>query len=338
MRRTPLRVLIASLAVFAAGAVALPASPAAAAALQVIDLGTLGGACCSTATDVNDHGVVIGYSGAPSQTAPMRAFRWKNGTMTDIGSLGGTRTYPADINNNGWIVGHSTLADNVTMHGFLWRPGVGMTDLGALENNYSLATGVNDAGVVVGRAIADDTSTSFRWANGVMTELDHPGDLYGLEFDAEAINNGGVVTGHLGDVIARLVNGVATSVPSPPANGSFAAGINNGGDIAGQYYGGSDENFVWKADGTIVTLGLPNGADSAFVSAINDDGDTVGASSNAAGLYRAVYWSEAGVPHRLPSLVTGGGAKANGVNKFGVTVGTAQVSVGGDWHAVIWTS
>ncbi|MFD0591237.1 hypothetical protein ACFQZ4_00450 [Catellatospora coxensis] len=63
-------------------------SPAAAATPRVVDLGTLGGACCSTATAVNDNGVVVGYSGAPSQTAPMRAFRWKNGVMTDIGSLG----------------------------------------------------------------------------------------------------------------------------------------------------------------------------------------------------------------------------------------------------------
>lgn len=330
--------LITSLAVLAAAVVALPASPAAAATPQVIDLGTLGGACCSTATAVNDNGVVVGYSGAPSQTAPMRAFRWKNGTMTDIGNLGGTRTYPADVNNNGWIVGWATLADNVTTHAFLWRPGLGMTDLGALEADYSSATGVNDNGVVVGRAIADDTSTSFRWANGVMTELDHPGDLYGLEFEAEAINNSGAVAGQLGDGAARLINGSATPVPAPPANGSFAEGMNNAGDIAGQYYGGSDDSFVWKADGTMVTLGVPTGADNVYPAGINDDGDTVGVSLTAGGPDRAVYWSETGVPHRLPSLVTGAGARAHGVNKFGVTVGTAQVSIGGDWHAVIWTS
>ncbi|MFD0591236.1 hypothetical protein ACFQZ4_00445 [Catellatospora coxensis] len=242
------------------------------------------------------------------------------------------------MNNNGWIVGFGTLADNVTMHAFLWRPGVGMTDLGALDNNYSSATSVNDSGVVVGRAIVDDTSTSFRWANGVMTELDHDAAGYGLDFDAMDVNNGGVVAGDLGDGIARLVNGVSTPMPTPPGNGSYTEGMNNAGDIAGQYYGMSEASFVWKADGTMVALGVPAGATSAYPSGINDDGDTVGTSLTTGSPDRAVYWSETGVPHRLPSLVTGAGARAHGVNKFGVTVGTAQVSVGGDWHAVIWTS
>ncbi len=322
----------------AAGAVALPASPAAAAdPVQIIDLGTLGGACCSAATAVNDNGVVVGYSGAPGQTAPMRAFRWKNGVMTDIGSLGGTRTYPADVNNNGWIVGFSLLADNVTTHAFLWRPNLGMTDLGALDGNYSSATGVNDNGVVVGRAIVDGTTTSFRWAAGVMTELDYPAGSMNLTFTAQAVNNSGVVAGDLGDMAARLVNGNATTAPSPEPRGSWAEGINNAGDIAGTWWEDTDGAFVWKSDGTVVTLAKPTGAFGAYPADINDDGDSVGSSYYTSGPTRAVYWSETGVVHRLPSLVTGAGTLAQAVNKFGVTVGTAQVSVGGDWHAVIWT-
>ena len=56
-----------------------------AATYRIIDLGDIsGGADYSNPTAVNNCGHVVGESGA---TGGQRGFLWRNGTMTDLGSL-----------------------------------------------------------------------------------------------------------------------------------------------------------------------------------------------------------------------------------------------------------
>lgn len=70
--------------------------------------------------------------------------------MTDLGTLGGTETYPSDINDSGQIVGYSDTAAGAH-HGFLYSTGT-MIDLNAavdaLPQGWILtsANGINDLG------------------------------------------------------------------------------------------------------------------------------------------------------------------------------------------------
>ena len=67
----------------------------------------------------------------------------------NIGSFGGTQTYPDAINRQGDIVGYSTV--NNYEHAFIYSGGR-MTYLGTFGGDSSEAYGVNDSGTAVGGA------------------------------------------------------------------------------------------------------------------------------------------------------------------------------------------
>jgi probable HAF family extracellular repeat protein len=73
-------------------------------------------------------------------------------TVTDLGTLGGTRSYAAAINTRGDVVGWSTLAGDTAVHAFLYESRRGrMIDLdprGAAAS--SRAWGINDRGRIAG--------------------------------------------------------------------------------------------------------------------------------------------------------------------------------------------
>ena len=115
-------------------------------------------------------------------------------SITDLGSLGGSNSYPWGINDRGQVVGWSETTDIdpnsgfPTFHAFLWEKGV-MHDLGTLGGRYSQARlgGINSNGQVVGEA---ETSTvdpnnppffawhAFLWEKGAMRDLGTLGGTY----------------------------------------------------------------------------------------------------------------------------------------------------------------
>ncbi len=129
------------------------------------DLGTLGGNDAAS-WGVNESGQIVGLSytnTTPNGTTgipTVHPFLWKNGTMQDLGSLGGTLSIPGSldhfvgirvINESGEVAGTSTLAGDEVWHAFVWSNGR-MIDLGTLGGSSSDTLAINEAGVVVGRA------------------------------------------------------------------------------------------------------------------------------------------------------------------------------------------
>lgn len=270
------------------------------------NLGILGanssGYGSSIATGINADGQVVGNSTyyVNGAEAGQRAFVWRNGVMTNLGSLGVNASGVGNsaavaINAGGQVVGNSNYFVNGADMGsraFVWRDGV-MTNLGMLGTSTtgvgsSTAVAINASGLVAGNS--DDYTTgaykgsrAFIWRDGVMTSLGSLGtNSFGNGSSAAvALNAGGQVAGNSlyyvngvnkGQRAFVWQNGVMTNLgsfggDSTGMGSSLVAGLNDSGQVAGTsslYVNGVNKGqraFVWS-NGVMTNLGTL-GADSS---------------------------------------------------------------------------
>jgi probable HAF family extracellular repeat protein len=134
------------------------------------DLGTLGGPY-SSASAINDRGVIVGNSYVDYDPTRVRGFIYENGTMSAIGTFGGAGSRATDINSHGVIIGQAQDAAGV------WHPFIldrtGMRRMDGVPDNATLFA-INDHGVVLGSYPNPNFQgqTQFIWEDGVMTRLD----------------------------------------------------------------------------------------------------------------------------------------------------------------------
>lgn len=147
---------------------------------EVHELPTFPGDAVAGATAINDNGDVVGFSGScvvPTFASGVHAVLWRNGSVFDLGGLGGVLFNSANaINNAGQIAGQSDLPGDTITHAVLWQTGARPTDLGTLPGGegdvFIVANDINARGQVVGSSCdASFNCRAWLWENGVMMDL-----------------------------------------------------------------------------------------------------------------------------------------------------------------------
>lgn len=150
----------------------------------VSDLGTLGGDS-SEASSINAGGQIAGASGTKTGAGSLllddtaHAFLWTNGTMADLGTLGGDSSSANALNDKGQVVGWSgtkagggALGVDPSARAFVWDGGK-LANLGGLDGgSISSASAVNNHGAIVGYAIdAGNQQRAVIWQNSAIADL-----------------------------------------------------------------------------------------------------------------------------------------------------------------------
>lgn len=293
------------------------------------DLGTLGGPNSSVTWPVkNNRGLIVGISqtatpeplgenwscaaffpGATGTGYTCLGFVWEKGVMRALPTLGGNNGFAAAANNRGQIVG---WAENATpdptcvppqvlqFRAVLWEKG-GIQELPPLPGDTSgAATAINNRGQVVGisgtcdQAVGRFTAAhAVIWEKGKVTELD---DLGAPWWNTPmAINQRGDIAGFAG-------------LPGDDPDNPLLRAV------------------LWTRRGGIRNLGTLPGDVTSEAHGINDRGQVVGVSCDAAGNCRAFLWED-GVMKDLNTLVAPGYAgiltTAQDINNRGEITGRA---------------
>ena len=185
---------------------------------------------------INDNGVAVGATGTCSGYTSfltylnsLHATLWRNGSVTDLGNLGGAAAgvgnFAYDVNRFGYVVGTSGTSDG-SFHAFFWSADTLIQDLGVVEDDVaSVGLAISDSGDIGGVSFPADPSASprafIRTDGGTMTDLNSliPEDSPLYLFSACSINSRGEIVGLALDSKGNFHGYLAT-----PGNGSSDSG------------------------------------------------------------------------------------------------------------------
>lgn len=313
-------------------------------ALEIIDLGTLGGTA-SAAYDINDAGQVTGVS--HNGTVP-QAFIWETGTMRSLGRDRNEISEGRAINAGGYVAGSiKELTNSANYRAFYWFNGVrvilpplpgGSAAEGRAISDNGLLAGFSDT-MRNGRLVTH--AFTFSISGGSLTDI---GGNFGVDSTSYAfdVNSSGTSVGVFG------APGMAFKT-SPAANlgvlfngrSSAANAVNANNQIVGQSEMLANDGqrhrhaFLWDNNAMTDLGALPGGNSEAF--GINDSGIIVGILDENI----AVMWRDGRMivlndllPENSPwqSLVA-----AHAINNKNQIVGTGQLKQGSLPHAFLMT-
>lgn len=351
---------------------------------QLIDLGTLGGpdsvifggtgefnnlgmvsSCATTSVLDPNYPNINPYFSAPGDSYIQHTFLWKDGVLSDLGTLaGGTSSCGQWISDTGLIVGGSTngLIDPQLgvpeIRATLWLGGKPF-DLGTLGGNESVAFAVGNFGEVAGGAannIADSNASFFLasatqvhaaiWRYGAIQDLhtlgegtdsmaylgNNRGQVAGMSFTNNAVNS---TTGLPTTDIFLWENDKMFDLGTLGGVFSVLNALNNRGQIAGYSDLPGDTTFhpVFADRTGMKDLGTLGGT-FGKANWLNDSAEVVGwATIQGDQVNDAFLWRN-GLMTDLKTLAGDSDSVADGINAGGQVVGQSYTSENS--HAFLW--
>lgn len=307
---------------------------------KVADLGALPGHHnCSVATSINASGEIGGNSEISVvdpvlNVREIRAVRWKNGKITNLGTFGGKFSVMTAINDLGQVAGsalnatpdpfsflYDVLAGSpkgTQTRAFLWQNG-SKQDLGTLDGPDAETHGLNNLGQVTGISYINSSPNSstglptadpFFW-NPMTKKMTDLGTLGGVWGWAGVLNNNGQVIGY--SSLAADPGACLKQLPNPNCH-----------------------PFLWDAgknNGNLLDLTAESGGVFVGANAINDSEEIVGL-GNFSGTTDAALWSNGKVKD-LGHLAGDCSSEALAINSRSQVIGRS-VACNGDLHPFLW--
>ncbi len=214
---------------------------------------------------------------------------------------------PQGINDNGDIVGYHQ--DGLSPpQGFIRKDGTFTAITGRPGSISVIVYGINNSGQIVGNDSPGGQSAAFLLNDGVYSDVAYPGCSFNV---AVAISNNGKILGECQlsgvSIMYVLSEGVYTKLPDP-GRPAAPMGINNNGDIVGNF--GGSAGFLYSG-GIYTVIPGPPGSIIAQASGINDNGHisgydqfpTIGAPGNqgfilSGGAYTVIQFEGQTIPQQ----------------------------------------
>lgn len=291
--------------------------------------------------EINDNRQVAGYS--TDSNGIKQAVRWEsNGAITTIGQLTTNGTGSSfGINNNGVVVGETDVdAGWEIFHAFKYQDGSSVRDLGTLGNpsswygGYSQAYAINNHDQSVGLAydsswnchpfIHDDTNGMVQ----LKEDASHLAEYYGVEWYAVAINDSGMIGGHIYDYSLSgsrpyywpdpASDPIAITLPDAYPNAEVY-GINDAGQLVGLMWNGTEDHaFLFDPLTGVIDLNSlidpASGWSLEFARDINSAGQIVG-TGTLNGVTRGFMLNPTVVPEPTSCLLFGIGLLATAASR-----------------------
>lgn len=183
------------------------------------------GAISTVATDINDSGLIVGYTTG----GPEYGFLYDGTSFTTIQTKNKSKgVVVLGIDNAGDVVGG--VGNIYTYEGFELQNGHFRAIVPPGDAYYVFATGINNFGEVVGYGVS-----GFAHMNGKLQIINFPD---AAETEPQGVNDSGMIVGQYSKSQFHgfaLMDGKYLSLSYPGALSTFAYGVNASGQLVGAY-------------------------------------------------------------------------------------------------------
>jgi len=209
----------------------------------------------AAAYGLNDLGIVVGIGTGSNNFN--RAFRsTANGTLEELGTLGGDESWAYAINNSNQICGSASFVTGDS-HAFIFSDATGMSDLLTLGGYTATAFALDNAGNVVGSAeIANRTLHAVLWPfGGAPRDLNEyiPVNSGWVLTEARGVNDSGQIVGN------GLLNGQPRAfllTPNLGADTNPPIAVLTASDITNIQYSAQFFSLTFWDDGSILASSI----------------------------------------------------------------------------------